>query len=66
MAALGMPAHLGPRSHAAVRCELYRQRCKDEDGNRRTEGSAASSGKPMAGFRHAAATGPAEVARDAR
>lgn len=65
MAALGMPAHLGPRSHTAATRELYRQRCKDEDGNRCTEGNAASSGKPMAGFRHAAAAGPVEVARDA-
>ncbi len=36
MVALKKPAELPPRRHSAVKRELYRERCKDEDGNRYT------------------------------
>lgn len=36
MVALRMPAELLPRRHSAVKRELYRERCKDEAGNRYT------------------------------
>lgn len=34
MVALPKPAELLPRRHSAAKRELYRERCKDEDGNR--------------------------------
>ncbi len=34
MVALRKSTELPPRRHSAVRRDLYRERCKDEDGNR--------------------------------